>query len=195
MKLLEDRIREDGIVLPGDILKVDSFINHQIDPGLFMALAEEFKRLFAIDHVDKILTMEVSGIAPAFACGILFGAKVLFAKKTMSKTLGDDVYCTQVYSYTKGKNYDVMVSKKLLKPGESVLIIDDFLANGKALLGLIDLCEQARVEIKGIGVLIEKAFQGGAEEVLKKGYQVQSLARIQSFEENRVVFVGENDIA
>lgn len=188
MKILKQRILEDGMLLPGNILKVDSFINHMVDPLLFMELAQEFKRIFGDKEIDKIVTMEVSGIAPAFACGVVFEKPVLFAKKTVSKTLGDDVFKTKVHSYTKKTNYDVMISKELLNEGEKVLIIDDFLAKGKALRGLIDLCEQAKVDIEGIGVLIEKSFQGGGKSIKDMGYEVHSLAKIKAFENGEIIF-------
>ncbi|MDO5716034.1 MAG: xanthine phosphoribosyltransferase [Tissierellia bacterium] len=188
MKILEQRILEDGVLLPGNILKVDSFINHMVDPILFMELAREFKNIFADKEIDKIVTMEVSGIAPAFACGAVFEKPVLFAKKTVSKTLGDDVYKTQVHSFTKKTTYDVMISKELLKEGEKVLIIDDFLAKGKALRGLIELCEQAKVDIQGIGVFIEKSFQGGGDRIKEMGYDVHSLAKIREFKNGEIIF-------
>jgi len=184
---LEERILEEGIVLPGDILKVDKFINHMIDPELFEKLADEFYERFKNKEVDKILTLEVSGIGIAFACGLKFKKPVLFAKKTVSKTLGSDVYTSQVYSFTKKINYDIMVAKEFLNEGEKVLIIDDFLANGKAIEGLIDLCNQAGAKVQGIGILIEKDFQPGGKKIREDGYQLESLAIIEKFENGKVV--------
>ncbi|MDL2310647.1 xanthine phosphoribosyltransferase [Peptostreptococcaceae bacterium OttesenSCG-928-C18] len=189
MNPLEKKILEEGTVLPGDILKVDKFINHMIDPQLFMELADEFYERFKDKKIDKILTLEVSGIGIAFACGVKFEKPVVFAKKTISKTLGDNVYKAQVYSYTKGINYDIMVAKDFLKEGERVLIIDDFLANGKAIEGLISLCEQAKAPIEGIGILIEKSFQEGGKNIRSKGYQLESLARIKNFDNGVVNFL------
>lgn len=188
MNPLEKRIAEEGIVLPGNILKVDRFVNHMIDPKLFTELADEFYERFKDKKIDKILTLEVSGIGIAYACGLKFGAPVLFAKKTVSKTLGTDVYTSQVYSYTKDINYDIMVSKEFLVEGERVLIIDDFLANGKAIEGLIDLCNKAKVEVQGVGILIEKAFQDGGKILRKEGVNLQSLARIKSLDNGKVEF-------
>lgn len=188
MKELQQKILEEGKVLPGDILKVDSFVNHMIDPKLFMSMADEFKRRFGDKKIDKVLTLEVSGIGVAFACGVKYDVPVLFAKKTVSKTLGDDCYKSQVYSYTKAKTYDIMISKEFLKEGERVLIIDDFLANGKALEGLINLCDQAGAEVQGIGIVIEKGFQPGGEKIRGEGYQLESLAIIDRFENGQVVF-------
>lgn len=188
MKELQQKILEEGKVLSGDILKVDSFVNHMIDPKLFMSMADEFKKRFGNKKIDKVLTLEVSGIGVAFACGVKYDVPVLFAKKTVSKTLGDDCYKSQVYSYTKGKTYDIMISKEFLKKGERVLIIDDFLANGKALEGLIDLCNQAEAEVQGIGIVIEKGFQPGGEKIRGEGYQLESLAIIDKFENGQVVF-------
>lgn len=188
MNPLEKRILDEGTVLPGNILKVDRFINHMIDPMLFVELADEFDKRFKDIQVDKVLTLEVSGIGIAFACGLKLQKPVVFAKKTISKTLGDDVYTSQVYSYTKKINYDIMVAKDFLKKGERVLIIDDFLANGKAIEGLIDLCNQAGAKIEGIGILIEKAFQDGGKNIREEGYHLESLAIIDRFEDGKVVF-------
>ncbi len=188
MNLLEKRILEDGVVLPGNVLKVDSFLNHQIDPLFFMEIGKEFAKRFEDRDIDKILTLEVSGIAIAFALGLVMEKPVIFAKKTQSKTLGDNVYSTSVYSYTKDRTYEVKVSKSLLEEDDAVLIIDDFLANGKALEGLIDICNQAKASVEGIGILIEKGFQGGGKTLRKKGYEIESLAIIKSLENGNVEF-------
>lgn len=191
MKTLEEKILRDGTVLPGNILKVDNFVNHMIEPKLFMEMAEEFYEKFKDEGITKILTIEVSGIGVAFACGLKFDCPILFAKKTDSKTLVDDCYTSHVYSYTKDKTYEIRVAKKFLQEGENVLIIDDFLANGKALEGLIDLCEQAKVNIKGIGIVIEKAFQEGGKNIRSEGYDLLSLARIKEFKDGQVIFCEE----
>ena len=192
LNILEKRILEEGIVLPGNVLKVDGFVNHRIDPQFFMQIAEEFKRRFEHLEIDKILTVEVSGIAIAFAAGLAMDKKVIFAKKNNSKTLGDDVYKSSVYSYTKGVTYDIMVSKNFLNKGDRVLVIDDFLANGKALEGVYDILEQAGAELLSTGILIEKGFQEGGKRLREKGYEIHSLATIKSLEGGKVEF--ENSI-
>lgn len=192
MNILEKRILDEGIVLPGNVLKVDGFVNHRIDPEFFMQIAEEFKRRFEHLDIDKILTVEVSGIAIAFAVGLSMNKKVVFAKKNISKTLGDDVYKSSVYSYTKGVTYDIMVSKNYLNKGDRVLVIDDFLANGKALEGVYDILNQAGAELVSTGILIEKGFQNGGKRLREKGYEIESLATIKSLENGKVEF--ENSV-
>lgn len=193
LNILEKRILEEGIVLPGNVLKVDGFVNHRIDPQFFMQIAEEFKRRFEHLEIDKILTVEVSGIAIAFAVGLAMDKKVIFAKKNNSKTLGDDVYKSSVYSYTKGVTYDIMVSKNFLNKGDRVLVIDDFLANGKALEGVYDILEQAGAKLLSTGILIEKGFQEGGKRLRKKGYEIHSLATIKSLEGGKVEFENSMD--
>ena len=189
MKLLEDRIRKDGIVLSGDILKVDSFINHQLDVPFLCELGKEFKRLFDGCGVNKILTIEASGIAVAVLTAQYFGVPAVFAKKSKTSNLGSsEVYSTAVASYTHGNVNNVIVSKKYLNKGDRVLIVDDFLAEGCSLLGLIDLCRRAGAEVIGCGVLIEKAYQSGGEKV-RKVARVESLARIAKMDENGIVFI------
>lgn len=192
MNILEKRILDEGIVLPGNVLKVDGFVNHRIDPEFFMQIAEEFKRRFEHLDIDKILTVEVSGIAIAFAVGLAMNKKVVFAKKNVSKTLGDDVYKSSVYSYTKGVTYDIMVSKNYLNKGDRVLVIDDFLANGKALEGVYDILKQTGAELVSTGILIEKGFQDGGKRLREKGYEIESLATIKSLDGGKVEF--ENSI-
>ena len=187
MKLLEDRIREDGVVLGGDILKVDSFINHQIDAIFLSKLAAEFAKRFRVGAVTKILTIEASGIAIATVAGLYFNCPVLFAKKSKSSNVGNDLYVTKVASFTHNNVNDVIVSKKYLNSDDRVLIIDDFLAEGNALAGLIDLCDQAGATVVGCGVLIEKAFEGGGERIRKR-CRVESLAKIEKMDENGIVF-------
>ena len=193
MNILEKRILEEGRVLPGNVLKVDSFVNHKIDPAFFMKIAEEFKKRFSDLEIDKILTVEVSGIAIAFAVGLLMDKEVIFAKKNISKTLGDDVYKSSVYSYTKGVTYDIMVSKNYLNKGDKVLVIDDFLANGKALEGVYDILEQAGAQVESTGILIEKGFQNGGKRLRGKGYKIESLATIKSLENGKVEFENSLD--
>lgn len=193
MNILEKRILEEGRVLPGNVLKVDSFVNHKIDPAFFMKIAEEFKSRFSDLEIDKILTVEVSGIAIAFAVGLLLDKEVIFAKKNISKTLGDDVYKSSVYSYTKGVTYDIMVSKNYLNRGDRVLVIDDFLANGKALEGVYDILEQAGAQVESTGILIEKGFQNGGKRLREKGYKIESLATIKSLDNGKVEFENSLD--
>ena len=184
MKLLEDRIRRDGVVKAGGVLKVDSFLNHQLDPALFMELAKEWKRLYVGTEINKILTIEASGIALATAAGLEFGVPVVFAKKAQSINLDGEMLTTKIRSFTHGRVYDVIVSKKYLKPGDRVLIIDDFLANGAALEGLISLVESSGAALTGVGIAIEKGFQPGGELIRSRGVRVESLAIVESMDEN-----------
>lgn len=188
MNKLEKKIMQEGQVLPGEILKVDHFINHMIDTELFQDMGQEYYEVFKDAGVTKILTLEVSGIALAYAAAINFKVPVLFAKKIQSLTLGDDVYTSRVYSYTKQKSYDIVVDRKYILPEDRVLIIDDFLANGEALKGLVDLCDQAGSQVVGVGIGIEKAFQPGGRIFREKGYKVHSVARIQGFSGDQVIF-------
>ena len=181
MELLEERIRKDGKVLPGNILKVSSFINHQIDVELLDKLGKEFARRYAGQTVTKILTIESSGIAVACATARYFNkCPVVFAKKSSSSNISDDCYRTSVYSYTHSKNYNVIVAKQYLTPADNILLIDDFLANGSALSGLTDLVCQSGATLVGAGIIIEKGFQEGGEILRKKGYRIESLAIIDS---------------
>ena len=180
MQYLEDKIRKEGKVYPGDILKVDSFLNHQMDISAFRKMAQEFKRLFDGENVTKILTIEASGIGLACIAGEEFGVPVLFAKKSKTKNIAGDVYKTTVKSYTHGILSDIIVSKEYLLPTDRILIIDDFLANGAALGGLIDLVEQSGATLIGAGVAVEKAFQPGGDLIRSRGVRVESLARVKS---------------
>ena len=180
MKLLEDRIRKDGIIREGNVLKVDSFINHQMDIKLFEEMAKEWKRLFADKKINKILTIEASGIGIAAIVAREFNVPVVFAKKSKSINLDDNNFSTKIQSFTHSKIYDVIVSKKFLSPEDHILIIDDFLANGCALLGLTDLVESAGATVEGIGIAIEKGFQQGGKIIREKGYQLESLAIVES---------------
>lgn len=182
MKLLEDRIRKDGIIREGNVLKVDSFINHQMDIGLFEEMAKEWKRLFAGKRINKILTIEASGIGIAAIVAREFDVPVVFAKKSKSINLDDNNFSTKIQSFTHGKVYDVIVSKKFLSPEDHILVIDDFLANGCALLGLTELVESAGATVEGIGIAIEKGFQQGGKIIREKGYQLESLAIVESMD-------------
>ncbi len=191
MKLLEDRILSDGQVFPGNILKVDSFLNHQIDVELLNKMGEEILRLYKDCGVNKILTIEASGIGIACIAAQFFNCPVLFAKKTKTKNIANSVYKTQVRSFTHGVEYDVIVSKDFIGESDRVLIVDDFLAEGNALLGLIDLCKQAGAEVAGCAIAIEKGFQQGRERIEKKGIRVESLAVIESMTDKQVHFKQE----
>lgn len=190
MKLLEDRIRKDGIIREGNVLKVDSFINHQMDIKLFEEMAKEWKRLFADKKINKILTIEASGIGIAAIVAREFDVPVVFAKKSKSINLDDNNFSTKIQSFTHSKIYDVIVSKKFLSPEDHILIIDDFLANGCALLGLTDLVESAGATVEGIGIAIEKGFQQGGKIIREKGYQLESLSIVESMNaaDNTITF-------
>ncbi len=182
MKALEERIRRDGILAEGDVLKVDCFLNHLMDVDLFHEMGMEFKRLFADKPINKILTIEASGIGIACVAAECFHVPVLFAKKAQSLNLSGDVYTTKVQSYTHGRVYDVMVSKRFIGPEDHVLIIDDFLANGCALKGLIELVQSAGATVEGIGICIEKGFQPGGKMIRDMGIQLESLAIVESMD-------------
>lgn len=183
MELLKQRIRMDGVVKGTEVLKVDSFLNHQMDVALFAEMGKEFKRRFAGCDVNKILTIEASGIGVACITAQFFDCPVVFAKKSKSSNLADDLYVTQVESFTHGNVNNVIVSKQYLGPEDKVLIIDDFLANGAALDGLMDLVAQAGAQLVGAGIVIEKAFQPGGDRIRAKGIKVESLARVKSMDE------------
>ena len=180
LKLLEDRIRRDGIVRDGGVLKVDSFLNHQMDVAFFTEMAKEFERLYHNCGVNKILTIEASGIGVACITAQVFGCPLVFAKKSKTLNIAGDVWTSRVHSFTHNRDYDIIVSKDYLTSADRVLLIDDFLANGAALLGLIDLCSQAGAEVVGAGICIEKAFQPGGDLIRGMGIRVESLARIRS---------------
>lgn len=182
MKLLEERIRKDGVVKEGNILKVDSFLNHQMDVALFNAMGEEFKRLFADRPVNKILTIEASGIGIAAVVAQHFNVPVVFAKKAQSVNLDGEMYTTKIESFTHKRTYDVIVSKKFLNRDDHILVIDDFLANGCAVNGLIDLIQSAGATVEGVGIAIEKGFQTGGQIIRDKGIRVESLAIIESMD-------------
>ena len=183
MNLLEDRIRRDGKVREGNVLKVDSFLNHQMDIGLLNEIGKEFRRLFPEPEINKILTIEASGIGIACIAAQYFGVPVVFAKKNKTKNIAGGVYTAKVESFTHGRTYDIMVSRDFLGKGDKVLLIDDFLANGKALEGLISLSEEAGAEVIGAGVVIEKGFQSGGEAIRKRGIHLESLAIVDGMDE------------
>lgn len=181
MKALKERILRDGKCLEGGILKVDNFINHQMDPILMKSIGVEFVRRFASDRIDKVITVEASGIAPAIMVGYLLELPVVFAKKKKPSTM-DNMLVTSVYSFTKNRSYDVCVSRDFLCKGDRVLFIDDFLANGNAAKGILDLVQQAGAEVVGMGFIIEKSFQHGGDMLREMGIKVESLAIIDSLD-------------
>ena len=181
MKALKERILRDGKCFEGGILKVDNFINHQMDPILMKSIAVEFVRLFSSTNINKVMTIEASGIAPAIMVGYLLELPVVFAKKKKPVTM-ENMLTTSVYSFTKDRSYDVCVSKDFLSKGDRVLFIDDFLANGNAAKGIIDLVEKAGAELSGMGFIIEKAFQHGGDYLRNAGIRVESLAIIESLD-------------
>ena len=189
MKVLEDRIIKDGVVRAGNVLKVDCYLIHQMDISLFQEMAKEWKNLFADKHINKILTIEASGIAIASIVATAFdNCPVVFAKKTESLNVDGAVYNSKVTSFTKKRTYDVFVSQKYLNPDDHVLIIDDFLAVGSALNGLIDIVIQSGATVEGLGIAIEKGFQGGGDALREKGYHLESLAIVEKLDaENGVI--------
>ena len=182
MNFLEERIVKDGIVKEGNILKVDSFLNHQMDVTLFQQMGKEFQRRFAEKPINKILTIEASGIAVGSVVALEFACPLVFAKKSKTKNIAGDVYKTQVASFTHGTTYDVMVSKRFLTPEDRVLIVDDFLAVGNALRGLIDLVHQSGATLVGCGTVIEKGYQHGGDQLRAEGVRVESLAIVESMD-------------
>lgn len=192
MELLKQRILKDGRVKDGNVLKVDSFLNHQIDVALMNEVGKEFRKRFSGEKVTKILTIEASGIAIATMVALHFDCvPVVFAKKTKSKNLDGALYTSHVESFTRGTKFDIQVSKKFITSEDTVLIVDDFLARGQALLGLLDIVEQAGANCVGCGIVIEKRFQEGGDIIRNKGVRLESLAIIERFENNQVIF-GEN---
>ncbi len=181
MRTLTDRILKDGRCYPGGILKVDKFINHQMDPNLMKAIAIEFIKRYASTEINKILTIEASGIAPAIVMGLLLDLPVVFAKKKKPSTM-DNILSTTVFSFTKQREYNVVISKDYLTPSDKVVFIDDFLAYGNAAKGIIDLCRQAGAELVGMGFIIEKTFQHGRDEIEAEGVRCESLAMIESLD-------------
>ncbi len=188
MKLLEERIKKDGIVREGGIVKVDSFLNHQMDVSLIAEIGKEFYRLFSNENITKILTVEASGIGIAIMAAQCFGVPMVFAKKAESKNLDADVFTSTVTSYTKGKDYQIRVSKKCIGPDDRVLIIDDFLAKGKAILGLKDIIEQSGATLVGAGICIEKGFQDGGKIIREMGIRLESLAIVELDDDGGIRF-------
>lgn len=188
MELLKEKITHYGKVFPGNILKVDNFLNHQVDTALLMEMGKEFGRLFRGEKITRILTIESSGIAIAAFAAYEMQVPMVFAKKSKTKNISAKVYTSKVMSYTHNTVYDIIVSTEYLKKGDRVLIIDDFLANGKALMGLIDVCNQAGATVVGCGIAIEKSFQGGGNELRKQGIRIESLAKIASMTDETLVF-------
>ena len=192
MKVLLDRIRKDGVVRAGNVLKVDKFLNHQMDVKLFREIGKEFKRRFADAEINKILTIEASGIGIACIVAEYFDVPVVFAKKTQTKNIAGEVYTSKVESFTHGKVYDIIVSKEFLGKGDKVLVIDDFLAKGAALDGLTTLIKDSGAELVGAGIVIEKGFQDGGERIRAKGVRVESLAIVDSMDETTGEIVFRN---
>lgn len=193
MQLLKDRIRKDGKIRQGNVLKVDSFLNHQMDVSLFREIGKEFRRRFEEDEVTKILTIEASGIGIACVVAECFDVPVVFAKKTQTKNIDGDVYTTKVESFTHGRVYDIIVSKEYLRPEDKVLLIDDFLANGKALQGLASLVRDSGATLVGAGIVIEKGFQTGGDILRAEGVHLESLAIVESMDPatGEIIFRGE----
>lgn len=190
MQLLKDRIRKDGQVFPGNVLKVDSFLNHQMDIKLFSEFGKEFKRRFEGEEINKILTIEASGIGIACIVAQSFDVPVVFAKKSESRNIAGEVYSSKVESYTHGRVYDIIVSKKFLGPEDKVLIIDDFMANGAAMEGLLEVIRESGAKVVGAGIIVEKGFQGGGERLRRQGLRVESLAIVDGMndETGEIVF-------
>lgn len=188
MDELEARILKEGKVLPGNIIKVGSFLNHKVDTVLMSQLAQEFKKYFEISKVSLLLTAEASGIAIASICSYVYGIPMIFAKKAKSDNIEGGLICSEIHSYTYNKNVTLIVESGLIKPTDNVLIIDDFLAKGEALRGLIDIVHQTGAHLEGIGVVVEKGFQGGGDKIRKDGYKLKSLAIIDSIDDGVIKF-------
>lgn len=188
MQLLKDKIVQEGKVLSDTVLKVDTFLNHQIDPMLMKEIGEEFANRFADQVITKVLTIESSGIAPATFLGLVLGAPVVFARKRKSLTLVDNLYSSKVHSFTKGETNEISVAKNFITAEDNVVIIDDFLANGEALKGLMDIANQAGAHVVGAGIVIEKGFQQGGQELREQGLRIESLANIKSLADGKVAF-------
>ncbi|RBP08008.1 xanthine phosphoribosyltransferase [Rossellomorea aquimaris] len=191
MNLLRNKIEDEGVVLSDTVLKVDSFLNHQVDPELMVEIGKEFERRFKDLGITKVLTIESSGIAPGVMAALQLNVPLVFARKRKSLTLSEGVLTSTVYSYTKQEENTISISSKYIGENDRVLLVDDFLANGQAALGLIDLVKQAGAHVAGIGIVIEKSFQDGGKLVRETGYRVESLAEIQSLENGKVTFKQE----
>jgi|SRR5699024_10715838 len=188
MQELNEKIKQFGTVLPGNVLKVDAFLNHQVDPELMLHVGQEFARRFAGEGITKIWTVESSGIAPAVMTGLEMKLPVIFARKHKSLTLNNNMYVADVYSYTKKTTNRISISKKYVAPDDKVLMIDDFLANGQAVEGMLEIADQAGIQVAGAGIVIEKSFQPGGQELRDRGVRVESLARIKSLADIRIEF-------
>jgi xanthine phosphoribosyltransferase len=191
MRLLEERIQKDGIVLSEQVLKVDSFLNHQIDPSLMLEIGKEFARLFKDEDITKIVTIESSGIAPAVMAGLELNVPVVFARKRKSLTMTDGLLTSAVHSFTKNETNEISIAQKFLNSNDKVLVIDDFLANGQAALGLIEIVQSSGASVAGLGIVIEKSFQHGAKLLQQQGIRVESLARVASLSNGEVLFKTE----
>lgn len=189
MDLLKNKILSEGIALSDNVLKVDKFLNHQIDPELMVEIGKEFYERFKDDKITKVLTLESSGIAPAVMTALNFNVPAVFARKRKSLTFTNDLLSAQVFSYTKQETNMISVSNQFIQPGDNILIIDDFLANGEAAAALISIVEQADARVSGLGIVIEKSFQSGASILKSKNYRVESLARVQSLTDGTITFV------
>lgn len=187
MKKLEDFILENGKVINGEILKVDTFLNHQVNPELMKEIGHELYTYFKKYPINKVVTIETSGIAPALMCALYFQVPMVFLKKAIPSTMSD-AYCAEVFSFTKNKTYQISVSKEFLNEQDHILFIDDFLANGEAFLGVENICKQAHATIEGVGIVIDKAFQKGHDLIKDKGYNLYSLAMIEALNENSITF-------
>lgn len=188
MQLLQERIRQDGRVLPGNIVKIDGFLNHKVDIALARAMAKEFGRLFDLNGLTAVLTVEASGIALGAICAEEFGVPLIFAKKAKSDNIEGGLYQSEIYSYTYKKKVTLLMSRQWLTARDKVLIVDDFLANGEALRGLVDIAGQAGAELLGIGIAVEKGFQKGGDRLREMGFDVKSLAIIERADEDGFVF-------
>ncbi|MFB5760119.1 xanthine phosphoribosyltransferase [Paenibacillus medicaginis] len=194
MKILEERIRREGQILSDTVLKVDSFLNHQVDTGLALQIGREFGRIFADEQITKVLTIEASGIQFAMAAGIALGVPFVYAKKKKAVTQAEEVYTAEVYSFTKRESYQVSISRRYLGPEDRVLIVDDFLATGAALVGLTDIVAESGAELAGVGCVIEKSFQEGRSLLEERGIRVHSLARIAAMSPGQVQFIDEESL-
>lgn len=193
MDLLKNKILSEGIALSDNVLKVDKFLNHQIDPELMVEIGKEFHARFKDDKITKVLTLESSGIAPAVMTALNFNVPAVFARKRKSLTFTNDLLSAQVFSYTKQETNMISVSNQFIQPGDNILIIDDFLANGEAAGALISIVEQAEANVAGLGIVIEKSFQSGASILKNKNYRVESLARIKSLTDGTITFAGDTE--
>ncbi|WP_152399356.1 xanthine phosphoribosyltransferase [Paenibacillus cellulositrophicus] len=192
MQLLKQKVLDEGIVLSNQVLKVDSFLNHQMDPVLMKEVGREFTRRFAGEELNRVLTIESSGIAPGIMTALELEVPMIFARKQKSLTLRDDIFVEKVYSFTKQETNEITVAKKFIQPGDRVLIIDDFLANGEAAFGLARIVEQAGATVAGIGIVIEKAFQPGGRLLKEAGYRVESLVRVAALDDGKVTFADQD---